>query len=1013
MSSSVHADPPPPVVSEPNGINYVTGPALGKGGFAICHRAERHDGGRPTGQIVALKIVKTKMEPAKLAQKFVTELQIHSKLSHPNIVTFYRAFSYQTSTYVVLELCSNGSLADMLKRRKYLTLPEIRRLVIQVCGAVKYLHHRHIVHRDLKTGNLFLDANMNVKVGDFGLAALLVTEREMEVKRRTTMCGTPNYLAPEILEKGKGHNEKVDLWAIGVIAYTLAVGKAPFHASTKEEIYKKLKSGTYTWPELSATTNQSADLRDLVSGLLVPEEERPAPDQIVSHAFFRIAYVPASIPDTAREKAPSWPEVAVPSTETIRRGYSDTWFALCKESGVGEYETGKCFPLNGGRKVRSIVHDMTKEAQAGRQPTMPIPNDVVYTSTVSDFNGSRGSSPLLDEAAKKPLSRGLKEISNNEVAGARPRKAEAEKAARDAELMPPPTASSRAARSGTVRKAARTISEETAKSSESVKVASDAAGPSSSATLRVSRTRPPPVSSTSAAKTATAAQFLKEASNSQAYCTAPLNQPSDGSTDSLEKPQRTGTTKRAADASLARRPRGTRTVKERPMSPVEAPKAPAQPAPVKIAKERNQPQREAPGPLATLDELKDALPSYKSRRKAEAEVIEILSDPESDEKEKPGESATLSLSRAPKMAGRLPVPRRHITESVDSSIPSTDPSTVLQKLSVFRDNLASALKRPTTSAKPSTASNHRNIQTAAGLPFVSRWVDYSRKHGVGYVLSDGTVGCIINASHKPNQSPTPVTHVLVRNGQSWLSKVGKNKDFAGIDQVPLEIFEDCNEDGIKRKIYKGLGSVKDGPLLAEAERRRTMSVLWVKFGRYMCQSLDGDEDGERGHGENFVRFYQRIGSVGVWAFADGCLQVHFPDHTKLVLSADGQHLSFTALTTEATAHLSHNGDLLPQHVNSRQLHQDSIQALLHEGGRVRQRVIKANQLSEKLNFVLQVANQWTANEGLGRLDEDLVEGAEKLYWEGLTVKDQNARKVERVTVGRFGGDEPIEGRTRA
>ena len=109
----------------------------------------------------------------------------------------------------------------MLKKRKCLTLPEIRRFVIQICGAVKYLHTRHVVHRDLKTGNLFLDANMNVQVGDFGLAALLVTEKEMEVKRRTTMCGTPNYLAPEILEKGKGHNEKVDLWSIGVITTRL------------------------------------------------------------------------------------------------------------------------------------------------------------------------------------------------------------------------------------------------------------------------------------------------------------------------------------------------------------------------------------------------------------------------------------------------------------------------------------------------------------------------------------------------------------------------------------------------------------------------------------------------------------------------------------------------------------------------------------------------------------------------------------------------------------------------
>jgi hypothetical protein len=69
MSSSIHADPPPPIVTEPSGTNYATGPALGKGGFAICHRAERYDGSRPTGQIVALKIVKTKMEPAKLAQK--------------------------------------------------------------------------------------------------------------------------------------------------------------------------------------------------------------------------------------------------------------------------------------------------------------------------------------------------------------------------------------------------------------------------------------------------------------------------------------------------------------------------------------------------------------------------------------------------------------------------------------------------------------------------------------------------------------------------------------------------------------------------------------------------------------------------------------------------------------------------------------------------------------------------------------------------------------------------------
>ncbi|EME38410.1 hypothetical protein DOTSEDRAFT_48637 [Dothistroma septosporum NZE10] len=994
-SSSIHAEPPPPIVTEPSGINYATGSALGKGGFAICHKAERYDGSRPTGQIVALKIVKTKMEPAKLAQKFVTELQIHSKLSHPNIVTFYRAFSFQTSTYVVLEICPNGSLADMLKKRRHLTLPEIRRLVIQVCAAVKYLHHRHIVHRDLKTGNLFLDKDMNVKVGDFGLAALLVTEKEMEVRRRTTMCGTPNYLAPEILEKGKGHDEKVDLWAIGVIAYTLAVGKAPFHASTKDEIYKKLKSGTYTWPELSATSNQSADLRDLVSSLLVPEEQRPIPDKIVTHQFFRIAYVPESIPVAAKERAPVWSEVAVPSADTIRRGYSETWYNLCKESGVGEAEPGKPFPLNGGRRVRSIVYDMTKEAQQGRTPTMPIPSDVVYTSTVSDFDSSRSSSP--EQAEVPRLLPGLTEISHNEVAASRGllAKAESTKAARDAEMMPPPRAPSRVARSNTVRKTARTISEEAAQSSESVKVASDPAAASSSQTIKLTRVRPTHAGTESVT---TVTKALKEMNTliASTYRTARTEQPSsEGSDPSLEKPQRSGTVKRPADASLARRPRGTRTMKERPASPVGVLAVPTQPIAARLAKERAQSTQGWTGPLATLEDLKHALPTKHRKEPSRAEVVEILSDPAPEVKI---QTNNLRLSRPPPMAKRLPVPQRGASPEIDPAIAGTDPSTVLEKLMILRDNLASALDKPTSTRTP---SSQRDMDAASRLPFVSRWVDYSRKHGIGYVLSDGTVGCIINATSKPNQSPTHVSHVLVRNGQKWLQRVStKSKDFAGIDQVPLEFLEDRGDEGIKRKIYKGLGSVN-----GDSERKRTLSVLWVKFGRYMCQSLDGEECEGSTNDENFVRFYQRIGSVGVWAFADGCLQVHFPDHTKLVLSADGQVISSTLLTVEATQHLHAKGELLPQHVNSRQVIADSTQSLLSSSNRVRQRTVKANQLSDKLKFVLEVVSQWASGGGLGHLDED--EGDEKLHWEGLCVRDQNQRKVDRVTVGRLGGDAVI------
>ena len=137
-------------------------------------------------------------------------------MRHPNIVAFHRAFTFEKNIYVILELCSNGSIMEMVKRRKCLTLPEVRRFTIQLCGAVKYLHKRNVAHRDLKMGNMFLDHNMDVKVGDFGLAAIILSEKDE--KRRKTLCGTPNYIAPEVLDKSKGgHTQKVDIWSIGVI----------------------------------------------------------------------------------------------------------------------------------------------------------------------------------------------------------------------------------------------------------------------------------------------------------------------------------------------------------------------------------------------------------------------------------------------------------------------------------------------------------------------------------------------------------------------------------------------------------------------------------------------------------------------------------------------------------------------------------------------------------------------------------------------------------------------------
>jgi serine/threonine protein kinase len=145
-------------------------------------------------------------------------------MKHPNIVQFHRAFSYEKCTYIVLELCPNGSLMDMVKKRNYVTEPEVRFWTVQMAGAIKYMHGKGIIHRDLKMGNIFLDKDMNVKVGDFGLAALLMSGKDWHACRRTTLCGTPNYIAPEIVSKDKqGHDHAVDIWSLGIIMYVYRI----------------------------------------------------------------------------------------------------------------------------------------------------------------------------------------------------------------------------------------------------------------------------------------------------------------------------------------------------------------------------------------------------------------------------------------------------------------------------------------------------------------------------------------------------------------------------------------------------------------------------------------------------------------------------------------------------------------------------------------------------------------------------------------------------------------------
>jgi polo-like kinase 1 len=152
-------------------------------------------------------------------------------------------------------------MSELIKRRGKLSDPEIRFYLLQLIGALQHLHRALIIHRDLKLGNLFISAGMKLKIGDFGLATKLTAPDE----RRKTVCGTPNYIAPEILEGKDGHSFPVDTWSTGVIIYTLLVGKPPFESKDVKSTYKRILANSYAFP---SNVTVASDIKSLIRLIL-------------------------------------------------------------------------------------------------------------------------------------------------------------------------------------------------------------------------------------------------------------------------------------------------------------------------------------------------------------------------------------------------------------------------------------------------------------------------------------------------------------------------------------------------------------------------------------------------------------------------------------------------------------------------------------------------------------------------------------------------------------------------
>ncbi|XP_047387703.1 inactive serine/threonine-protein kinase PLK5 [Sciurus carolinensis] len=267
-----------------SGRVYRRGKLIGKGAFSRCYKLTDMS----TSAVFALKVV-PRGGAGRLPSrgKVEREIALHSRLRHRNIVAFHGHFSDRDHVYMVLEYCSRQSLAHVLKVRQTLTEPEVRYYLRGSISGLRYLHQRSIVHRDLKLSNLFLNKNMEVKIGDLGLAARVGPGGHCH----RVLCGTPSLLAPEVVSR-KGHSFLSDIWALGCIMYTVLTGTPPFVAASLSEMYQNIREGRYPEP-----ADLSPHARRLIARLLAPDPaERPSLDHLLQDDFFTQGFTPERLP---------------------------------------------------------------------------------------------------------------------------------------------------------------------------------------------------------------------------------------------------------------------------------------------------------------------------------------------------------------------------------------------------------------------------------------------------------------------------------------------------------------------------------------------------------------------------------------------------------------------------------------------------------------------------------------------------------------------------------------------
>lgn len=257
--------------------NYMLGKEIGKGAYAVVRYAIH----KASNRKVAIKIYdKTKFQDSSRLRNAHREIQILNKLNHSNILKMYEAIETDEFLYLILELINGLSLNDYVKKHpeRKLSESDACRIFYQIILALEYCHANDVSHRDIKFDNVLLDHCNNVKIIDFGFSTCMPKDQ-----RTKTFCGTPSYMAPEIILKSEYLGPPVDIWACGVVLFGMLCGYFPFKSHSDKECYKKILSGLVYIPSFV-----SSEPKELIEKILVANpDQRLTAKEILSNPWFK------------------------------------------------------------------------------------------------------------------------------------------------------------------------------------------------------------------------------------------------------------------------------------------------------------------------------------------------------------------------------------------------------------------------------------------------------------------------------------------------------------------------------------------------------------------------------------------------------------------------------------------------------------------------------------------------------------------------------------------------------